>query len=107
AAAGNHPTGNTVILDLGGNRFAGYAHLQPGSLMVKVGQRVRRGQRLARLGNSGVSSEPHLHFQICDRPSILGCEGLPYLLDAFEITASGTTEKRAQELPLLNSVLSF
>ena len=54
--------GNYVVLDLGGGRFAFYAHLQPGSLQVKPGDRVRRGQLLGRVGNSGNSTEPHLHF---------------------------------------------
>ena len=56
--------GNHVILDIGGGRFAFYAHLQPGSLRVKLGDKVRRGQVLGLVGNSGNSTEPHLHFHI-------------------------------------------
>ena len=69
--------GNYVILDLGG-RFAFYAHLQPGSLRVKIGDRVTRGQVLGLVGNSGNSTEPHLHFHISNGLSPLGSEGLPY-----------------------------
>src|SRR5688572_10345178 len=53
--------GNYIVVDLGRSRFAFFAHVQPGSLRVKVGDRVRRGQVIALLGNSGNSTEPHLH----------------------------------------------
>jgi hypothetical protein len=79
-AAGNH-----VTLGLGGARFAFYEHLQPGSITVKPGQRVRAGQVLGRVGGSGsVSSGPHLHFHIADRNSSLGAEGLPFVFRSFE-----------------------
>jgi murein DD-endopeptidase MepM/ murein hydrolase activator NlpD len=75
--------GNSILLDLGHGRFAMYAHLQPGSLRVKVGDRVTAGQVLALLGNSGNSDAPHLHFQVMDANSPLGAEGLPYEIDRF------------------------
>jgi hypothetical protein len=92
--AGNNPaagrdvtldtiTGNSVILDLGRGRFALYAHLQPQSLRVKVGDHVKAGQVLARLGNTGNSDAPHLHFQLMDANSALGAEGLPYVFASF------------------------
>jgi len=76
--------GNAVVLDLGGGRYAHYGHLQPGSLRVKAGGRVRRGQVIGRLGNSGNSIRPHLHFQLTDAVPLLGGEGLPYVHDRFE-----------------------
>ena len=73
--------GNFVGIDIGGGKYALYAHVQPGSLRVKVGDRVKRGQVIALLGNSGNSTEPHVHFQIADGPSFLAAEGLPYAID--------------------------
>lgn len=73
--------GNYVGIDVGGGKYALYAHVQPGSLRVKVGDRVKRGQVIALLGNSGNSTEPHVHFQIADGPTFLSSEGLPYALD--------------------------
>jgi murein DD-endopeptidase MepM/ murein hydrolase activator NlpD len=108
--------GNHIILDLGGGHFAFYAHLQPGSLRVKVGDRVKRGQVIALLGNSGNSTEPHLHFHVSDRNSPLASEGVPYALDAFEVQGKGmswrpspgqATEKRTNELPTQNTVVRF
>ncbi len=77
--------GNHVALDIGGGHYALYAHVQPGSLRVKVGDHVKRGQVLALLGNTGNSTEPHVHFQIADGPTFLSSEGLPYALPSFEV----------------------
>jgi murein DD-endopeptidase MepM/ murein hydrolase activator NlpD len=114
--------GNHVILDLGGGAFALYAHLQPGSLKVKLGDKVRRGQVLGLVGNSGNSTEPHLHFQVSDANAPLGSEGLPYAVSSFEVLgrvggATGGTsavwtplpspEARKMEMPLANVVVRF
>lgn len=62
-----HPAGNHVVLDLGGGEFALLAHLEQGSIAVARGARVVPGQVLGRCGNSGNTSEPHLHFHLQDR----------------------------------------
>jgi Peptidase family M23 len=87
--------GNHVVLDLGGGRFAFYAHLQPGTVRVKVGERVKSGQVLGLVGNSGNSTEPHLHFHISNGISPLGSEGLPYAI----VGKTG--------MPMLNSRVDF
>jgi hypothetical protein len=93
--------GNHVILDIGGGHFAFYAHLQPGTLRVKLGEKVRRGQVLGLVGNSGNSTEPHLHFHIENANSPLGAEGLPYSLPSFEVVGHGWgwTALRPQRVP--------
>jgi Peptidase family M23 len=78
--------GNAVVLDLGGGRFALYAHFQRWSVRVRAGERVKRGQVLGLVGNSGNSVAPHLHFHVMDGPSPLDANGLPYEIDAFDIT---------------------
>lgn len=75
--------GNYLILDLGKGYFALYAHLQPGSLKVKRGDKVKTGQVLALLGNTGNSDEPHLHFQLMNANSPLAADGLPYEFISF------------------------
>lgn len=75
--------GNYLILDLGGGHYAFYAHLQPGSQRVHVGDNVKRGQVIALLGNTGNSSAPHLHFQIANANDPSAAEGVPYVFAAF------------------------
>lgn len=77
--------GNHVILDLGGGRYAMYAHLAPGSVTVHVGDQVRAGDKLGLLGNSGNTTGPHLHFQISDRPSTLDTTSLPFVFETMEL----------------------
>jgi len=77
--------GNHVILDLGGGVYAFYAHMIKGSVVVHKGDRVKRGQLLGKLGNSGNTSAPHLHFQLMDGPSALGSQGIPYAIDSFAL----------------------
>ncbi len=112
--------GNYVILDLGKGRFASYSHLQPDSLRVRPGQKVRRGQVLGLLGNSGHSHGPHLHFQVTDGNSPVGDEGVPYVFESFEVQgvlpalgdswkppSNAKTDKRRMEIPTENAVIRF
>jgi hypothetical protein len=109
--------GNHVIIQIGDRLFAFQAHMQPGSLRVKVGDKVRRGDVLGLVGNSGNSSEPHLDFHICNASSELACEGLPYAFSSYELLRNGETSessdsrvpptKREWEMPLENDVVRF
>ncbi len=110
--------GNHVILDLGGGNYAFYAHLIPGSIRVKVGDRVAAGQVIGLLGNSGNSGAPHLHFHVGDRPSPLGSEGVPYLFEQYSVLGmtagfpapwkgGGTPLPRRRVMPLDNQAIQF
>jgi hypothetical protein len=99
--------GNTITLDLGGGQFAYYCHLLPSSVRVKVGERVRRGQVLALIGDSGDAREPHLHFEITNSPKLLAGEGLPYLIDHFGVKSENGWSSRTRELPLKDMVIDF
>jgi len=77
--------GNHVNLDLGGGVYVMYAHLQPGSIRVKLGDKVTAGQVIGLVGNTGNSSEPHLHFQLMNRNSPLASDGIPYALPAYKL----------------------
>ena len=77
--------GEAVILDHGNGEYSVYAHLRPGSIAVKKGDAVKAGQPLGRLGSSGNSTEPHLHFQVCDAPSGVSCAGMVPTFDGLVI----------------------
>lgn len=89
--------GNSVVLDLGELRYAMYAHLQPGSIKVHRGDRVKVGQAIGLVGNTGNSVAPHLHFQVMDRPSSLASNGLPYEIKEFHVTGRTTGTKEFDE----------
>jgi murein DD-endopeptidase MepM/ murein hydrolase activator NlpD len=73
------PLGNYVIVRHAGGEFSHYAHLKQGSVRVKAGDTVKRGQVIAQLGQTGNSTEPHLHFQLTDGPDPLYSRGVPIL----------------------------
>lgn len=121
--------GNHIVLRLDKGYFAIYAHLAKGSIKVKVGDKVKKGQLLASLGNTGNSNASHLHFQIGDSPSLLGQNGVPYTIEGFEYAGqvdpavfdksddylsgsflTGTLinpQARKSQLPLLLAIVNF
>jgi Peptidase family M23 len=119
-AAGNH-----AVIDIGEGRYAFYAHMQPGSVRVKVGDKVVTGQVLGVLGNSGNSDAPHLHFHVMDGPSPLLSNGLPFVFTSFKgqgalrdekllfagrevnIDKSALAGAHKNQLPLNDEVVSF
>ncbi len=91
--------GNHVILRIGPSQYALFAHLKHGSIGVRTGQRVRRGDMLGKLGNSGQATAPHLHFQLMDAPAPLAAEGIPFLLDRFTFMGFGRDYEPAKQHP--------
>ena len=83
--------GNHVVVDAGDGCFALVAHLQQGSAAVQVGDAVQAGQRLGRCGNSGNSSEPHVHVQLMDRAHPTTAKGLPVTFTDVRINDAGPT----------------
>ncbi len=76
--------GNHIVLDIGNGAYAFYAHLIKGSLLVKAGDQVTKGQVIAKLGNTGNANAPHLHFQVMNGPSAIASPGIPYVIDSFD-----------------------
>ena len=114
--------GNFVILDIG-DAYVLYGHLQPGSLVVEPGQKVRRGEVLGRLGNSGNSDAPHLHLHLADKAAPLAAEGLPFVFERFDWRGNvgsldswlpsrqpfvaAAPDRRSGALPLESDVIDF
>jgi len=71
--------GNHVIIEHANGEFSYYMHLKTNSITVQVGDTIKGGQKIGELGQSGMSSEPHLHFQLSDSPNILKSRCLPIL----------------------------
>jgi murein DD-endopeptidase MepM/ murein hydrolase activator NlpD len=99
--------GNFIVLELGNGQYAQYMHLEPGSLRVTVGQRVRRGDTIGLVGSSGSSFEPHLHFQVADSAEPVESEGLPYVIDEFQSIDGGNRVQRRRQMPLEGWLIQF
>jgi hypothetical protein len=117
--------GNFIAIDVGGGHFLVYCHLQPGSLRVRVGERVRAGQPIALVGNSGNSTQPHLHFMVTDGPQPLASNARPWVFSSWRfsgvvanlepfstgaparIVAAPAPAVRQNELPLQGAVVTL
>ncbi len=75
----NTVAGNYVIVDHENGEFSMYAHLQEGSILVKAGESVKKGQVVGKVGNTGNSGAPHLHFQLMDSANFFTANGLPVM----------------------------
>jgi murein DD-endopeptidase len=83
-------SGNYVTLRIAANRYVTYAHLQSGSIKVRLHEHVARGTVIARLGNTGQATAPHLHFQVTDGNSVLQSEGVPFVFASFADLGPGS-----------------
>jgi hypothetical protein len=122
--------GNHVIVQIAQGVYVLYAHMDPGSVAVRVGDRVTRGQQLGLIGSSGISTTPHLHFQILSTPTYFPADSPPYAFDSFTLlgrvtarlwddnigvqptgvlpfAATNPSSARTTELPLDRDVVQF
>jgi hypothetical protein len=97
----NAVAGNYVIIDHANGEYSIYAHLQEGSLRVRKGDRVNKGMVIAKVGNTGNSSAPHLHFQLSDGPNFFTANGLPMMFENVSANAM------IAEYPVSANTLSF
>ncbi len=112
--------GNDVVERIAPDKYAAYLHMQTGSVRVKVGQRLRIGQVIGALGNTGNTTGPHLHFGIQDGPDILTSNSLPFEIRSFTVEGTavlgrrpgtirltGTPRRVTSSLPLIRSINRF
>jgi hypothetical protein len=126
----NETVGNHVIVKVADGVYVLYAHMDPGSVAVRVGDQVTRGQQLGLIGSSGNSTTPHLHFQILTLPTYFPADSKPFAFDTFTLlgrvpdriwddnmaleptgtlpfTAASPTSPHTNELPLDRDVVQF
>ncbi|NLF40110.1 M23 family metallopeptidase [bacterium] len=97
----NAVAGNYVLIDHENGEFSMYCHLQEGSLRVKPGDKVKKGMPIARVGNTGNSGAPHLHFQLMDSPNFFTANGLPVMFENVP------AQVMIEEFPVQGNALSF
>ena len=75
--------GNHVVVDMGDGNYAFYAHMIKGSIVVSVGDTLSVGDTIGKIGNTGNSFGPHLHFHVINGPDPLRGFGVPYVIDGY------------------------
>jgi len=81
--------GNYIVMKCNDGIYAGFVHLQKDSIQVSAGQNVKKGEVLGKVGHSGNSFAPHLHFQLMDRSDIISAKGLPCAFEQYELYKDG------------------
>lgn len=84
--------GNYIVLDHGNYEYSLLGHLRAKSIVVAPGDRVPKGATIARVGNTGFSNAPHLHFQVMDGPRLFECDGIPI---RFHTLLEDRTDRRS------------
>jgi murein DD-endopeptidase MepM/ murein hydrolase activator NlpD len=108
-----------VVVKIADNQYALYAHMQTGSVIPKLGDKVKAGDPLGKLGNSGNSTVPHLHFGIQDTADAFGSNSVPYVFKAYTLAGTGTfsadgeltvtaaNTPQQETFPLMNDIVDF
>lgn len=99
--------GNYLILKKAENIYAVFCHLQKGSIPVKVGEHIQRGQVIGKVGHSGNSTEPHLHFHLMDSADIENAKGIPFIFERYEKFNGSRWEIRTNEIPAAKDRIRF
>ncbi len=92
--------GNTVVVQIAPDRYATYGHMDPGSIAVTVGDQVKAGDVVGRLGNSGNSTAAHLHFVVTDGPDFLVSTSIPFVIDAWTLRGTATLPSQPGPIPV-------
>ena len=88
------------------NEVSVLCHFQPGSVQVKVGDRVKSGQPLGKCGNSGNSSEPHIHYHLQHSPILQDGLGIKVVFQKVVVNRDGKTEIKTNHTPVKGDVIS-
>lgn len=93
--------GNYIVMKCNNtnNVYAAFAHLQKGSITVSVGQSVQKGDLLGKVGHSGNSTAPHLHFQLMDSSNLLSARGIPCAFEQYDLFQDGKWKTVYKAIP--------
>ena len=99
-------TGNMVFIKHSKNEISVLAHLKQGSVKVKAGDKIKSGQIIGLCGNSGNSSEPHLHYHLQDNGIIQDGKGVKCFFRNVKINKKCETEHKKEYSPIKGDIVS-
>ena len=99
--------GNYIIMECSENVFAFFAHFQEGSITVTLGEKVKKGQVLGKVGHSGNSTAPHLHFHLMDNTDLLKAKGIPCVFEKYDIFQDGHWQTITNGVPTDKDLIRF
>lgn len=99
--------GNYIIIEYREKVYAALVHLQTGSIQVSVGQNIKKGEVIGRVGHSGNSFAPHLHFQLMDSSDIATANGIPCAFEEYELLQNGTWKTVTNGIPTDKDHIKF
>ncbi len=99
--------GNYVILKKEDKIYAVFAHLQKGSVTVNTGDRIQKGEIIGKVGHSGNSTEPHLHFHLMNSFNPEKAQGLPFVFAQYEKYNNSSWQKMTNEIPAATEHVRF
>jgi murein DD-endopeptidase MepM/ murein hydrolase activator NlpD len=98
--------GNTIIIQHSNREYSVLSFLKQGSIRVKVGDKVTRGQTIAQCGNSGNTTEPALHYHLQDSPYLQTAKAVKFYFERIMITKDGKKELKLIHLPKIGEVIN-
>lgn len=99
--------GNYIIIQYAENVYAALCHLQTNSILVSSGDNVKKGDMIGRVGHSGNSYAPHLHFQLMDNSNISIAHGLPCAFEEYEVFENGKWKMVTHGIPTNRDRIRF
>lgn len=99
--------GNYVVIKKEDKIYAIFCHLQTDSIVVKVGEKVQKGQQIGNVGHTGNSTEPHLHFHLADAAEPENARGLPFVFEQYEKYDNSKWQKITNEIPAAKDRIRF
>lgn len=99
--------GNYIILKCSNGIYMTFVHLQTNSIHVSTNEKVKKGSLLGKVGHSGNSTSPHLHFQLMDSDDIKNANGIPCRFEEYEVYQNGIWEKVFHQIPSSDARIRF
>jgi murein DD-endopeptidase MepM/ murein hydrolase activator NlpD len=98
--------GNTIVIQHSSKEYSVLAFLKQGSIRVKVGDRISRGQVLAQCGSSGNATEPILHYHLQDSPRLQTAQGIKFYFERVMVSKEGKKQLQLIHRPEIGEVIS-